>query len=494
MPSDLTLTGEQRRAASAPQRRVYMESAPGSGKTTVAAERFGFLRYGFPPDGRAVLGLAFTRSAAAELRTRVLSRWGRASLTWPNRIDTLDAFIRDILMFLLRTGRLSWPGGRRELVVSDTWEVWGVSTWRRDAPRLAPHLRIDQGEVICEGSSRFLAPLAEGHCTHAEVRAVVGAALSCPILRSVIGDFVRRSVSAVVIDEAFDANDLDLRILTLLCEEDLPMTLVGDPWQALYEFRGARPLLVERLLAEQDFHESPLRRSFRFRSPATQSLADGLRLGVPVVVPVRGPGGKVDVALAAGWAELWDLDPEILPLSFGQPTSGGKALATLLLNRFTSTALGSSAVFLKDALHKLDLPHDVDLTEELDGVLHLLREGGAGASDAAGDRLIGAVRKLGMTRTRLVRGENFRKNLQDLGRRVASDPVGFIPGLTVHQAKGREWDTVGFLPKRSDLAALRSGLSHHRIGDRLIYVALTRGRLSTTLLDCIHGSGESFDA
>ncbi|WP_449061824.1 hypothetical protein [Planomonospora algeriensis] len=99
-----------------------------------------------------------------------------------------------------------------------------------------------------------------------------------------------------------------------------------------------------------------------------------------------------------------------------------------------------------------------------------------------------------MTRTRLVRGENFRKNLRALGRRVGSDPAGFIPGLTVHQAKGREWDAIGFLPQETDLAALRSGLSHHRISDRLIYAALTRGRLSTTLLDRIRGSDEDSNA
>ena len=49
------LIDEQLRAASAAEKRLYIEASPGSGKTSVAAERFGLLHFGAPADGRATL-------------------------------------------------------------------------------------------------------------------------------------------------------------------------------------------------------------------------------------------------------------------------------------------------------------------------------------------------------------------------------------------------------------------------------------------------------
>ncbi|MBK7164263.1 MAG: UvrD-helicase domain-containing protein [Candidatus Microthrix sp.] len=69
-------------AIASPLERIFIEAEPGSGKTTVAALRFGALRFGTAAairqsqDPRAVIGLSFTRSATAELRGRVPEEWG----------------------------------------------------------------------------------------------------------------------------------------------------------------------------------------------------------------------------------------------------------------------------------------------------------------------------------------------------------------------------------------------------------------------------------
>jgi Superfamily I DNA and RNA helicases len=476
------LIDEQLRAASAAEKRLYIEASPGSGKTSVAAERFGLLHFGAPADGRATLGFTYTRLAAAELRERVRSRWGSAALRWPNRIDTLDSLLRDILTRLLRTGQLHWPGGHEELIVSDTWEAWRVRTWQGRKRRLAPEVRVaESGQIEFGGPEQFHGPLAEGRCTHDEIRAVIASALDHPVLKTAIADFVRSSVRSVIVDEAFDVNELDLRILELLCEQDVSMTLIGDPWQALYEFRGARPLLAEVLLENYGFHPAPLVRSFRFRSAATRELAEHMREGRPVTIPHWEADGPLDVALASTWKNTWRLGSEILPLSFGRPTSSEKALATLLLNRFASTVLKTEAVFVGDALRRLHLPADVDLEEDLDRALLALREGGLDAVETVAERLVRAVRDAGAA-TRLTVTGNFRTYLRDLARRVGSQSAVFIPGLTVHQAKGREWDAVGYLATEQDLAALRKGLDRNQTDDRVVYVALTRARHSVSLL------------
>ena len=74
MPSRLPLT-EQQRAAAAASARVFIEAGPGSGKTTIAAERYGVLRYEHAGDGHSILAVSFTRSATKDLKGRITGRW-----------------------------------------------------------------------------------------------------------------------------------------------------------------------------------------------------------------------------------------------------------------------------------------------------------------------------------------------------------------------------------------------------------------------------------
>ena len=48
-----------------------------------------------------------------------------------------------------------------------------------------------------------------------------------------------------------------------------------------------------------------------------------------------------------------------------------------------------------------------------------------------------------------------------------------VPGLTVHQAKGREWKHVGVTLSASDISRLAAGLSAGSEWERKLYVALT---------------------
>jgi DNA helicase-2/ATP-dependent DNA helicase PcrA len=54
-----------------------------------------------------------------------------------------------------------------------------------------------------------------------------------------------------------------------------------------------------------------------------------------------------------------------------------------------------------------------------------------------------------------------------------------VPGLTTHQAKGGEWDTVGVCLRDDERVALAAGLSSAEDMHRKIYVACTRARYRT---------------
>ena len=63
-----------------------------------------------------------------------------------------------------------------------------------------------------------------------------------------------------------------------------------------------------------------------------------------------------------------------------------------------------------------------------------------------------------------------------LGRRLGKTHV--IPGMTIHQAKGREWASVGVHLVPDEVHHLAAGLSQERHSDRALYVALTRAKRS----------------
>lgn len=66
-----------------------------------------------------------------------------------------------------------------------------------------------------------------------------------------------------------------------------------------------------------------------------------------------------------------------------------------------------------------------------------------------------------------------------LPRMASAQPL--VMGLTVHQAKGREWDRVAVVLSAKQTQALRGGLQEADAGHRALYVACTRARIMTNV-------------
>jgi DNA helicase-2/ATP-dependent DNA helicase PcrA len=175
------LTDEQVIAAGTPLPLVYIEAHPGSGKTTVAAQRYGALRYarGVQTPGRGVTAVSFTRAATAELRDRVVSSWGPTAIRGAHRIVTLDTLVADLFLDLLRGGLITWPNGHTDLEVLDTW-----------AMRLDHQSMPFRSQLILSGSAvmpiripdirrqnpvqaEFVAEVSKGVCTHGRLTPAV---------------------------------------------------------------------------------------------------------------------------------------------------------------------------------------------------------------------------------------------------------------------------------------------------------------------------------
>ncbi len=252
-PGARSLTPEQLLAAASTRRLLYIEAFPGSGKTTVSNQRFGFHRFARTADHRAVVAVSFTCSATEEIRSRVSRQWGSSALGWPHRIVTLDTILNDLLVHLLWSGILQWPGNHLELDVLDSWRTHLPTIYTRDKPVLA----LD-GTCIVAGSIRqvereghvdlaaFTSAIGEGRCTHENVREVLQAALRIEGIRASVKTYFATTIRSLLVDEVYDANDLDLEIIRLAADAGLSVTLVGDPGRPSTDFvaRGPRTYLV----------------------------------------------------------------------------------------------------------------------------------------------------------------------------------------------------------------------------------------------------------
>jgi superfamily I DNA/RNA helicase len=400
----MQLTNAQALAATARDRLVNVVSAPGSGKTTIATERYGYLRYQ-RGDTRGVLGLAFNRAAAAELHRRIHARWGANSIRPAHRVLTFDHLHIDLLTRLLRFGKLTWPNGITTLDVRDDYR--GFKGYR------------------------FLP----------------------------IGSYER--------------------FASLAAEAGLSVTLIGDPWQALYKWRGAKPEVVEKLLSgtSEQFKAYAQPKSFRFRGDQMPQLAVDLRAGIGATLP-EVVSSQIDVALARNWTQLWSVGDNILPLSFHTVNNATDAALNLLLDVVTRSRLGAESDGREGAITKLGLDREQFLAtqdEVLGPLVASLYEGKSGVLVL--DELRGAIKASGVRRpSRLsyVKEAAAVTQLDRLAARLGQATV--IPGLTVFQGKGREWDRDGVVLSRAQVATLASGL-HELDGEHsIIYVAITRAR------------------
>ncbi|MYS23592.1 DNA helicase-2 / ATP-dependent DNA helicase PcrA [Streptomyces sp. DvalAA-14] len=476
------LTREQLIAAGTAVPRLYIEAAPGSGKTTVSAYRFGAQRFALASDPRAVVAVSFTRSATAELRARVRATWGRAAINPPHRIVTLDTVIYDLLAHLLHTKALQWPGGHTDLEVLDTWKAHYATRYTAREPVVelkdrqivtAHTYRHTKGNHLAQPD--FDAAVNDGRCTHDNVRAILEQALADSEISDCLIDYFATTTRVLIVDEIFDANSLDLAVVELAAQAGLHVTVVGDPWQALYGFRGARPDLVPVLIDRAGMVTLQLTESFRWRTPGQRLLAAALRRSESTTVPSAALDG-VDVVLAREWKPLWNTHPRVLPLAFRSATGNTQeAASTLLLNQLTRSAFGEHATYAADAAATLRLDEDARarLEPRLDAILAQL----ADEEDLAGAlAVLTAAIATESSVTIPGRHPQHIQRLQQLRTRLLHPFDDLVLGLTTHQAKGREWDSVAVRLEASDTRALYSGLDRDNEDHRKLYVALTRAR------------------
>jgi len=485
------MTGEQLRAATTREPMCYVKAGPGSGKTYLATEAFGFLRYDrYRDDRRGILGVTFARSARAELEGRVARRWGSRAVAWPNSVSTFDELHRQILRCLVSQGHIAWPSGTFPTKVDDTWQDHPGAT-RSPGRKPRYFLTLDQEGTIAEarttvdrvapkpcftGPTKLWGAVRDGYCTHAEVRNVLGAALTPgahPAFVAAATQCLAESYCHIIVDESFDMNVLDAAVIETAIAAGISITLVGDPWQSLYEFRGASPDRVHDLLNGHQFHQIDMPGDRRYQTTEMKGLARRLFDERPFPVTAASDGDEFDIVLAHDWNTLWNED-RINVLPIGRPSGlDSSELANcfvLLLNEITRSYFGQDAAGVVEARRKLGIENCEGMIEP---ALAALRDQSAHIDDVWAALDAGLNANGSNWKKQGKRASAYMQRLRDLCL-SAEAPV---MGLTIHQSKGLEWDRVLLLNGELTTApGVHNKLSRSVEQHRSVYVGLTRAR------------------
>ncbi|MEU2415957.1 UvrD-helicase domain-containing protein [Streptomyces sp. NPDC013099] len=233
---------------------IFIRACPGAGKTRTLVDRHCNTPPGPRRSGRALL--SFTNVAADELRHRCTGEANRADLTaYPHYIGTFDSFL---WRYLVRPHLpatpvwqhiLSWdhiPAARvrpRDIPLSSFEFSYDPTTRQTSVqwPKAAAHLQnstLTESDYLARAkATRERLWQGSGYMTGLEVRIAAlehASDASCT-------ELLKHRFFEIVVDEAQDCSALDLLILTRLHQAGIPLVIVADTDQGIYEWNDARP-------------------------------------------------------------------------------------------------------------------------------------------------------------------------------------------------------------------------------------------------------------
>lgn len=499
MPVD-RLNPEQQRAVEAVTGPVCILAGAGTGKTTTVTRRIAQQVASGAFDATQILAVTFTDKAAGELRFRLAALGApgvRASTFHSAALAQLRHFQPDAVgeilsskALLLRQIGNSLPGAFRfrpagDLATEIEWaknrrippERYLAAAQERTPP--LPHdlmLRVYRDYERRKADARLtdfedlLARTVELYETDAAA-----------------ADTFRARYRAFTVDEYQDVNVLQQSLLELWLGGRDELCAVGDDYQSIYGFTGAGPthLLAFARRAQVFVLEENYRSTPEVLAVANR-LVPNLGGARKTLVANRPAGPEPTISSFASWPEE---GARIVDRIRELHTSGVPLEQQAVLVRTNARSAD-----VEEVLHEAGIPFQGASLLAREGARALLRRL-RGAQGSASDVVESAARALGWEpsppddlgereQTRqsdLARVVEMASRLEDvselrpeLERRFGAGVSAGVHLLTLHRAKGLEWEVV-FLPRleEGELPIRRGDLDEER---RLFYVGLTRAR------------------
>ena len=299
----------------------YVEACPGSGKTEIVGMKAAFELAAWVSRSAGLAILAFTRNAAKVIRERVAFYAGEDTAQYPHFIGTIDSWLHGYLLHPFAYTITGFDGidGDKSIRIIETesraafLNNYKVTTtkgkgiqanqyYRKHNGALegAPRTNITQFDNarLSETKDRFL---KAGFATYEDAEYLAYQVLKW---HPEIARLLSRRFPYIIVDECQDLSDSQLCIFYELLKAGTALHLIGDPQQAIYEFRKVSPKNLLRFVKNQKLHRRPLTRNYR----SNQQIIDTCGRLIAASSRIRG----VQLTTCSPPCRLWQYTPETL--------------------------------------------------------------------------------------------------------------------------------------------------------------------------------------
>lgn len=265
----MNLNGNQTKAMEATEGRVRVVAGAGSGKTRVLAHRFAFIvnELGIAPGN--VLCLTFTNKAAQEMKHRIAGMVDRGD------VNDLICTIHSFCVKLLRREiyKLGYPKNFVIIDESDAKDLakvamqeFGIDRKKNTAERLLKDVAAYKGYDPDRYIAQYLLPGASSDAPDAKIRYIqlqrkqfaldyddiIYMATYILTHFQDARSYWCEKLNYVMVDEVQDCSGDDWKLIEILASHHGNLFVVGDPDQAIYEWRGASPKTFVNFKADTD--------------------------------------------------------------------------------------------------------------------------------------------------------------------------------------------------------------------------------------------------
>lgn len=264
------LNENQKAAVQAVMGKVRVTAGAGTGKTKTLTSRYAYLvnEVGIAPGH--VLCLTFTNKAAREMSQRIATLVGRGDVN--DFVSTIHGFCVKVLR--RDVYRLGFPQSfsildqedakalatevmdelklsRRDITVRKFLDAIGLQKGMEDVRYVKTYM--DSGARVGAANDKFTLYLQKQLKHFAlDYDDLIYFTLHLFDTYPEVREYWQNELQFVMVDEAQDCNSADWRIINHITAKYGNLFVVGDPDQAIYEWRGAEPELFIRFLPAKD--------------------------------------------------------------------------------------------------------------------------------------------------------------------------------------------------------------------------------------------------